>query len=225
MGDLFTPTASSSAVKSWMDHIEARLETMETQQRLRNSSVKGGALVAYTDDLVQVGRLGKGSYSTPTGSITASTFAFSRPDSRFHQLLDANDGWVEPKFLYNWSPETFQAVSSTSYTNTWRIAVNALAFGLVTDFLVACDVGTTGEALISVNGTDLDSFTIGSGAQVQQVYYIDMTNNISGLGARVEVRTRARRTSGSGDVNVWLPGRTYITPLSQSTRFTEGGIQ
>jgi len=219
----FTPNNDDSRMSSWMHSMEGRVEAMETQQRLFKSSIKGGAMTVYDADLNQVGRLGVGSYgSVSSGTITNEVFAFSNPAGGFHVLVDADEGWVFPKFSFNFAQDTFVAVTSGSFVNTWKSGVNIVGHGLELNFLVTADTATTGRVRLDLSGVLSDEITVAATEQKFIRYAWDLST-LFNFGASATLRIQGQRDTGTGNINVYSPDRCTISTLNQVVGATVGG--
>lgn len=219
----FVPNNPDSRASNWMHTVEQRLEVMETQQRLFKSSVKGGAMTVYDDDLNQVGRLGVGGYTTPDSiSVTNPVFAMNNPIGQFIALIDVDQGWLTPKFQYNFVADDFIPVAAASYANTWKSNININGHGLELRFLVTVDAATTGRVKLDLGGIDSDVVLVTALQQVVIRYAWDLTN-IYTLGDSPTLRIRAQRDTGTGNINVYSPDRCFLTGVNQISGITAGG--
>lgn len=222
--DGFSPTNPSAQERAWMQQVEDRLEQMETQQRLFNSSVKGGAITVYDNDLKQVGRLGVGSYGLANGQVrSAPVLAVSNSENRFQLLIDVEDGWAFPVFAYNWTIDSFIPVTSPSYVNTYKSTVNILGLGLFTQHILTADGGTNGTVKLNYGGIDSDEQTIVGGEQkvIQWAWDLTEVTNLHSVG---QIRVQAKRTSGTGNINMYSPDFLLTRPITLLGSATPGGI-
>lgn len=222
--DGFTPASAPAQELAWMQQVEDRLQQMETQARLFRASVRGGAVTVYDDALRQVGRLGVGTYGLPSGGVrTGPVLSLTSPQSQFHLLIDVEDGWASPQFLYNWTQDTFVAVTSASMVSTWKCNINLLGFYIEFQHLLAVDSGTTGSVEIDIAGNRTEVQGPFSEGQHIVRWSWDLTDILS-FGAQAQLRLYARRDSGSGNVNVYSPDFTKSKSLRTSVDASPDGV-
>lgn len=223
--DIYVPTDSDSQQYSWMSSVEERLDTLESEARLFRASVKGGAIVAYTDDGKQVARLGTGKYPLP-GGITREVPVLSAtdPNKGFHLLIDMEDGWVDPKFLYNFVEDTYIPVTSASFISTWKSGINIMGYGLVCRFIATADSGTTGEIKLNLNnGVESDVISLSAGTQKLCEFVWDLEDRVP-FNSEMILRVYARRVSGANNINIYAPDRCYTTSNRIFTNISTGGV-
>jgi len=222
--NIYIPTDSDSQQYSWMSSIEERLDTLESEARLFRASVKGGAIVVYDDDDNQVGRLGEGNYSPASGIKKEGLFfAVSANETRFHFLIDTEEGWVRPSVCYNFVPDTFIPITDSSFVNVYKSGVNILGLGVYTRLVVGADSGTVGEVRLRIGGNFSAAHTIPAGTAKGYEFKWDLTNIIGLLDTEL-VRIQARRVSGAGNINVYAPDRIQFIAKSAVLGLTSNGI-
>ena len=221
---VFVPSDGASAERAWMDQIEERLTSLESESRLFRASVKGGAIVAYTDDGTQVGRLGVGSYTLAGGgSKTTPVLSATAPNLGFHLLIDMEDGWVDPKFQYNFVEDTFIPVTGTD-VNTWKSGINILGFGLICRFIASGDSGTTGEVYLHLNnGVESDRIPIPASSQILCEFVWDLEGRVP-FNSEMILRVKASRLTGSNNINIYAPDRCFTTSNKIFTNMSTGGV-
>lgn len=227
-GSAYVPSDSNSRVRNWMDQIEERLSVMETQQRLFNTSVKGGAIQVLRDEDAKLAtNIGVGTYGQADGATrTAETLAFldaGNNNVSFHLLLDEEHGWVTPKLPLNFVQDTFISTTAADYANIYKTHLVTTGMVIVVQYLVTCDSGTTGKTRLSLNGQPSDEITINPTEQKLCKFSWNITGKY-GFGNNLPLRIQAYRVSGAGNVNVYAPDAAYMSALNMRTDATTGGI-
>lgn len=227
----FQPAGGDSRQASWQSSVEERLRTLETQQRLFSSSIKGGAMVVYDDDQQQVARIGLGSFVGSSGAREVPVFSFSEPTSgRFHLLVDAEEGVLVPIRTIPWVEDTFIPVTSSSFQNTWKTYFSVDALILVVVLLIGADSGTTGEIQINLSGdagasyTASGTYTIPASTLTTYTYIWDLGELGIDFNTVAYAELEARRTSGAGNINVYNPLQCFLGARSQIPNATATGI-
>lgn len=216
----FTPSGDNARLRSWMQSIEDRVETMETQQRLFNASVKGGAIVVLDDDGKQVGRLGVGTY----GTVTAPVLSVTSPEQAFHLLIDTKYGFVFPTFHSYMVQDTYVPITSASYVNVFKAIQYISGQALIFQTLVTADASTVGKVRLELGGTHYtDEITINGGEQKVCAFAWDLTNKVN-IGTKHALKLQALRVSGTGNINVYAPDWTFTVAKNVRTDITPGGI-
>lgn len=224
----YVPSGDESRDKAWRLSMEERMDTVETQQRLFNASVKGGAIQVLRDeDAALVLNLGVGAYTQPSGtSRVAEILSFldaSNNNESFHMLLDEEHGWIAPRIPFNFVADTFIAVTSASYVNVWKAQIHTTGLALVLTFVVTCDSGVTGKVRLDLNGTSSDEITINPTEQKACRFTWNLTGKF-GFSQDLTLRIQALRVSGAGNVNVYSPDNCHCAALNMRTDATTGGI-
>lgn len=228
MVKFYVPSNDESRDKAWRLSMEQRMDNLETQQRLFNSSIKGGAIQVLRDsDAALAINLGVGGYSQPDNTVReAELLAFFDSDTgggNFHMLVDEKYGWIAPRMQFNFSPDTFTPITSSSFVNVWKSQIHTAALCLVCSFLVTCDSGTVGKARLSLSGILSDEITINATEQKLCKFAWDLTGKY-GYGLDLSLRVQAMRVSGTGNVNVYSPDVCHMAGLNMRTDKSTGGI-
>lgn len=221
----FQPAGGESRQASWQSQIEERMRTLETQQRLFSSSIKGGAMVVYDDEEQQVARIGKGSFTGSSGEREVPVFSFSEPTSgQFHFLVDAEEGFLVPIRTIHWVQDTFIQVTNGSFENTWKTYFTVDALILVCVILVGADSGTTGEIQLNLGGSTTTAYSIPASTLTTYTYLWDLSEIGLNFNALAYMELEARRLTGSGNINVYSPLQCYLGAKSQIPSATATGI-
>lgn len=200
---------------------------METQQRLFNASVKGGAIQVLRDeDAALVANIGVGTYGAAGIPRTAEVLSFldaSSGNVAFHFLLDEEYGWNMPRLHANFVPDTFIPVTSASHVNTWKTSLCITGKALVVQFTVTCDSGTTGKVRLDLSNQTSDEITINPSEQKFCKFSWNLTGKYD-FGSDLTLRIQGLRVSGAGNVNVYSPDTCYAAALNTRSDATTGGV-
>lgn len=206
-----------SRFRDWMKSVERRLSTMETQQRLFNASVKGGAITAYDDTLTQVVRLGVGAYSSNSGSITSPLFAVSDDTGSFHVLIDTKRGWVYPNWAINFDLETNFTNNNTggASLSAWKTTLAVVSRVLIVTVVVFPTGGANGELWL-----DLDAAThttnhavINNPAGQTVTFRWDVSSLGYFFGQNMTLRIYCKITNGTGQLLIPTPDNCFFSIL------------
>jgi hypothetical protein len=207
LGNIYTPKVNEAQFKAWMSSAEERLRTLETQQRLFNASVKGGAIVAYDNALHQISRLGVGSYSTDSGLVTANVLSVTSATGEFHMLIDNARGWVQPSMPINFSKEDNFSVNSTSPMSAWKATITLFTKVLLVDIVVFPDSGFTGGLWLELDqgGPTTNHAVINNPAGQTVNFLWDVSSLGFDFGSVKTLRVWGQRTAGSGQMAIVTP--------------------
>jgi hypothetical protein len=225
----YVPTGDEARDKAWRLSMEERMNTLETQQRLFNASVKGGAIQVLRDEDARLAlNMGVGSYQQPDGTIrTAETFSFVDASiastTTFHMLLDEEHGWIVPRPQFNFVQDTFIPITSATYVNVWKSMISVTAKALVLVFLTTADASTVGKVRLNLNGIFSDEITINATEQKVCRFTWDLRNKFD-FGDDLTLRIQALRVSGAGNVNVYSPDVCHMAAVNLRSDATTGGI-
>ncbi|MEQ1675086.1 MAG: hypothetical protein ABL876_00215 [Chitinophagaceae bacterium] len=191
-----------------MSSAEERLRTLETQQRLFNASVKGGAIVAYTDNLVQIVRMGRIGYSSASVPIISDGFAVSDDaGTSFHFLMDSHRGWVVPSMPITFVKEDNFAVNSAlGPLSAWKATITILSDVLVVRVVAYPDSGIVGTIWLDIDsGPDTNHATISTGGGQLVEFLWDISSFGYAYGSVHILRLWGDITSGSGNMLIVNP--------------------
>lgn len=219
----FTPNDPEARQKIRDDEIEARLQTLESAQGLRNASVKGGAITVWSKANKQVTRLGKGKYIIGGNTREAVTLAASTDTGGFHLLIDNEEGWVEPLVSNTFVQDTYIPVTSAGFVSTWKSALTMLGTTLVCELVVSADASTVGNVKLNMAGLDTDAINCPAGIFTTCRFSWDLKDRVP-LGGLHVVRVFAQRVSGAGNINVYSPQFVYAATKTRRNDATIGGI-
>ncbi len=220
----YVPSDSPSDLSALLRELEERIETLESGQRLTRASIRGGRIRLLSEDGEQVGCYGKAGYPIANGfQRTDSMFEVGLSDSRFHTLIDGENGWARPQWSYNWTEIKTIAVTAASYTDTWQTNINILGYALVVVFDVTTGVGTEGNArlLLGPQSSDVVYCPANDTTTCRFVWDISGFEN---YGTIPTLKIQANRIAGSNDVEVHTPMRCYTQALAMQAQATSGGV-
>lgn len=217
-----------SRFRDWMKSVERRLSTMETQQRLFNASVKGGAIVAYNDAGNQVARLGRGSYGTTAGTVTRDVLALSdSTGSSFWLLLDTLRGLVYPSWPINMAQETaFELTPAAGTVSAWRGNAVMTSQVIVMTVYHLTQAGTTAEFWLDIDQVHQTNHYVSNtgGALHNMQFQWDITSYGIALSTNINVRLFCNITSGAGNLYLLQPETAYFSTIDYATGATVGGF-
>jgi hypothetical protein len=211
----FTPTTGEARFKAWMGALESRMVTLETQQRLFNASIKGGAIVAYDDNLNQIVRLGVGGYNTTSGDITANVLSVTNNSGEFHLLIDNARGIIRPAWPLQWSKEdNFNVTPGMGSPSCWKITTTIACKVLVQDIVVFHNGGAVGEVWLDLDGlyqTHHASVSNPAGDTVS--FKWDISSLGYAFGQNAILRVYAHITNGIGSFDIPQPDGGFMAIL------------
>jgi hypothetical protein len=207
LGNIYTPKVSEAQFKSWMASIEERVRTLETQQRLFNASVKGGAIVAYDNNLNQISRLGVGSYGTNSGTVTRNVLSVTNSAHQFMLLIDNSTGWVYPVMSVNFTKEDNFSVNSTSPMSAWKSTITLFSMVLIVIVVVFPDSGFTGGIWLELGqgGPTTNHAVVNNPAGQTITFQWNLASLGVNPGTVHALRIWGQRTAGSGQMAIVTP--------------------
>ncbi len=217
----FTPMEGKEA--AWMSDLEERVDTLETAERLVSASIRGGAVVVYTDDLTEVGRLGVGEYKSNGSTRNVPVLSITNPESKSHVLIDFESGWVAPKWQYNWQQDISMPVTSASYVSTWKTSINMLGFAIMTRVYITSGATTTGTVRLSLGGNFTDEVPIAADAAQWISFAWDLTDQVE-FNSYNTLRVEAKRDTGATNINIFAPDATFAMSTDGATHAVPGGL-
>lgn len=207
----------------WKEEIRQRLETLESAQGLRNAAVKGGAVTVWNNQNDQISRFGKGQYNHAGELRDTNGIAAVSAAGVFHLLIDHEEGWLDPVLPFPFVPDTYVAVTSGSYVNTWKSLIHVFGTTIYCQFLVGVDASTTGDVKLNIAGIDSDVISCPAGVFTTCTFSWNLKDRIS-LADKYALRIKARRLTGTGNVNVYAPDSALSIPEFRRSDATIGGI-
>ena len=226
MASGYTPTGGAQAEASWMNSVEKRLAVMETQQRLVNSSVRGGAMVVYDDELKQVWRAGRFAYSTTSGSVQSEGMSINNKlegENGFLLLIDSKEGWVVPQLRTNMVSTESVSTTSAGPINLFRGQMNVLGAVVRASFTIGAPSGTTVRGYLRMGQVDAEDYYEVSDGTIRCDYSWDIRDFTSINGGAIDAAVRVERVSGSGNVYAFAPDYIHFTTLSGAVDATKTG--
>jgi len=190
-----------------LGELSRRVRDLERAPALRNTSMTSGTTTIRDDNdvaRVKLGLVGDDSYGLAVYD-DAGTPTF--------RLTEAGQVYpYEPLPVSKWDDSV--AVNAASFVPVWAATCSyATADAVQLQTYVAADAGTTGEVRLSANlsGTPTtDAIAIADGSGDYREWKWAPSGLVAGTGP-VVFTLEARRTGGSGDVNVYPPVQSFMT--------------
>lgn len=212
------PPGGPAQFAVWQREMERRLAALETSRRSPYTKQQGGSYVLAPEDGDPAALAIFGEF---TDGNDGSRFGFSLYDTNHSTVLaitEDTEGLLFPHLYTPWRPSTqgtlaangeYKVVTSGSFGPVFRTYAELVAHDCLTvDVVVAADASTTGEVKLTSPQGNTATFSIGA-SSIQTVRYDWLHPWAVGWGdsgaGTVDVAVEARRTSGSGNVNVYWP--------------------
>lgn len=229
LGTLYTPKVNEAQFKSWMSSVEERLRTMETQQRLFNASIKGGAIVVFNDSEQRVATLGRVAYTTNSGPVETDALSVTNSVGGFHLVVDTVRGIVGPQFSINaWNKEDNPAdiyiSGSTSDASAWKCTFTLTTNVLIGTIAAQTDPSTVAETWLEIDGTyATNHWVINPIGFTTHTFKWDLSSFNLGFGTVHTMRVMTKVTSGVGANYIYAPDTFYSAILEDYPTADSGG--
>ncbi len=190
--------------------LERELRAMKRSPQLQQSSLTGGKITALNtagDRVAEYGELVGGGYGVAVNEA-----------SSLSSLLIVSDatGWSAPALGHGWrDASAFKPVTSATFEPVYRASIRyPVSSVLLVDVVTVQDAGTTGELRLRIEGGPTTTVkTLPAGTQTTTLFRWEHGRQLGTLGLQLLLVLEARRTGGTGDVNVYEPDDVFESSL------------
>jgi hypothetical protein len=230
MNDLTLPASLAAELAD----LKRRLANLERSSALSVSAIQDGRLRILDGDNVEVGRLGKledGTYGVAfldadgaervrLGQRGGGEFGIAALNDEGTITFDVgNEGLTRPAIMLPISAvgSTSIVVTNATFTDTYQTFFGAVTHdALRLEVLVQTAVGTTAEVRLTESAglAQTSAVAIPSGNNSVRTQFNWAPGWTVGDLLNIQVKVQARRTSGAGNVNVYIPDYAFLAGAS-----------
>lgn len=199
--------------------LERQVSDLQAGRGIRRSVVSSGRVRVADDTGAEVARIGEGEWGSVGGTADSTMIAILGESGAYRFLVTAEDGLVWPPARAPWihmaaMSGTAVQVTSGSFTPTHRVYYYQSADSVRARITVGVDAGTTGELRLESAGP-YQTLVLPLAAGTLSDYRFDWWIGPGGvgwaLGTELSIDIQAKRTSGTGNINVYFPAPLLIT--------------